>query len=56
MLFTLKSYQSANNTIEQLNYMFTGRINSPIYERSGGKSVANLRDLLLKSYLNPATP
>ncbi len=47
MLFTLKSYQSASNTIEQLAYTLSGRVNSPIYESSNsGKSVANLRDLL----------
>jgi Circadian oscillating protein COP23 len=46
MLFTLKSYQNADNTIEQLAYILNGKTNIPLYQSSGGKYVANLQDLL----------
>jgi hypothetical protein len=46
MLFTLKSYQNADNTIEQLAFILAGKTNIPLYQSSGGKYVANLRDLL----------
>lgn len=47
MLFTLKSYQSADATVEQLGQILEGKSGTPIYQSSGGKRV-NLRDLALK--------
>jgi hypothetical protein len=46
MLFTLKSYQSAGDTIEQLGQIIQGKSGQPLYQSSGGKRV-NLRDLSL---------
>jgi hypothetical protein len=46
MLFTLKSYQSAGDTIEQLGQIVQGKSGQPLYQSSGGKRV-NLRDLSL---------
>ena len=46
MLFTLKSYQSADVTVEQLSNIISGKTSEPIYQSSGGKYVANLRGLL----------
>ncbi|MCY7337788.1 MAG: COP23 domain-containing protein [Chamaesiphon sp.] len=46
MLFTLKSYASADAVPEQLAKTLNSSVNSPIYQSSGGKYVANLRDLL----------
>jgi hypothetical protein len=47
MLFTLKSYQSAGDTIEQLGQVVQGKSGQPLYQSSGGKRV-NLRDLSSK--------
>jgi hypothetical protein len=47
MLFTLKSYQNADATVEQLGQILEGKSGTPIYQSSGGKRV-NLRDLALK--------
>ncbi|WP_309744120.1 COP23 domain-containing protein [Chamaesiphon sp. OTE_20_metabat_361] len=46
MLFTLKSYQDAGNTIEQLSSVLRGTASSPIYE-SGSTPVVDLRDFAL---------
>lgn len=46
MIFTLKSYASADAVPKQLANTLRGSVNSPIYQSSGGKYVANLRDLL----------
>ncbi len=45
MLFTLKSYQSADVTVEQLSNIIYGKTSEPIYQSSGGKYVADLRAL-----------
>jgi hypothetical protein len=47
MLFTMKSYQSADETIQEFGQIMQGKTGRPIYQSSGGKRV-NLRDLLLK--------
>lgn len=46
MLFTLKSYKSADAVPEQLANILSNRTSGPIVQGSGGKTVANLRDLL----------
>ena len=45
MVFTLKSYKSADAVPEQLAYILNNKTSLPIYQSSGGKYVANLRDL-----------
>lgn len=47
ILFTLKSYQSATDTIDQLNQIIEGKSGTPIYQSSGSK-IVNLRNLSLK--------
>jgi Circadian oscillating protein COP23 len=47
MLLTMKSYQTADETIQQLGQIMQGKTGQPIYQSSGGKRV-NLRDLLIK--------
>ena len=42
----MKSYQSADETIDQLGQIMKGKTGKPIYQSSGGKRV-DLRDLLL---------
>jgi len=46
MIFTLKSYASADAVPEQLAKILNGSTKSVMYQNSGGKYVANLRDLL----------
>jgi Circadian oscillating protein COP23 len=46
MLFTLKSYQDAGTTIEQLSSVLTGTASSPIYQSSGNR-VVDLRNFAL---------
>lgn len=46
MLFTLKSYKSADAVPEQLANIINSKTSEPIYQSSGGKYVANLRALL----------
>ena len=46
MLFTLKSYQDAGNTIEELSNVLKGTANGPKYQ-SGGNQVVDLRNLAL---------
>ena len=46
MLFTLKSYQDAGNTIEQLSSVLGGTAGGPIYQSSGNR-VVDLRNLAL---------
>lgn len=46
ILFTLKSYQDAGNTIEQLSSVLGGTASSPIYE-SGSNRVVDLRNFAL---------
>jgi hypothetical protein len=46
MLLTLKSYQTADNTVKDLGDILQGKTGKPIYQSSGGKRV-NLRDLLI---------
>jgi hypothetical protein len=48
MLFTLKSYPSAQEVTEQMGETLQGKAGLPIYQSSGGKRV-NLRDLFKKS-------
>jgi Circadian oscillating protein COP23 len=45
MLLTLKSYQNAEDTLDRLGQVMSGKTGQPVYQRSGGKRV-NLRDLL----------
>jgi hypothetical protein len=45
MLLTLKSYQNAEDTLDRLGQVMSGKTGQPIYQSSGGKRV-NLRDLL----------
>ena len=47
MFFTMKSYQDAQDTIQQLGDIIQGRTGVPIYQSSTGKRV-NLRDLSAK--------
>jgi hypothetical protein len=47
MFFTMKSYQDAQDTIQQLSDITQGKSGVPIYQSSGGKRV-NLRDLAIK--------
>jgi Circadian oscillating protein COP23 len=47
MLLTLKSYQTADETVETLGQILQGKTGKPIYQSSGGKRV-DLRDLLIK--------
>ena len=47
MLLTMKSYQSADDTLDQLGQIMQGKTGQPIYQSSSGKRV-NLRDLLLR--------
>lgn len=42
MLFTLKSYQDADNTVEQISEMLAGTIDKPTYQ-SSGKQMPDLR-------------
>jgi hypothetical protein len=51
MLLTMKSYQSADDTLDRLGQIMQGKTGQPIYQSSGGKRV-NLRDLLLKRQAN----
>ena len=46
MLFTLKSYQDAGNTIEELVSLLSGTASQPIYQSSGNR-VVDLRDFAL---------
>lgn len=46
MLFTLKSYQDAGTTIEQLSSVLTGTASSPLYQSSGNR-VVDLRNFAL---------
>ena len=46
MLFTLKSYQDAGNTIEELVSLLAGTASQPIYQSSGNR-VVDLRDFAL---------
>jgi Circadian oscillating protein COP23 len=45
MLLTLKSYQNAEDTLDRLGQVMSGKTGQPVYQSSGGKRV-NLRDLL----------
>jgi hypothetical protein len=45
MLLTLKSYQNAEDTLDRLGQVISGKTGQPVYQSSGGKRV-NLRDLL----------
>ncbi len=47
LILTMKSYQNADDTIEQLAEVMQGKTGQPVYQSSGGKRV-NLRGLLLK--------
>jgi hypothetical protein len=47
MVLTMKSYQTADETIEQLGKIMQGKTGNPIYQSSGGKRV-NMKDLLIK--------
>lgn len=51
MLLTLKSYQSADDTIVRLGEIMQGKTGEPIYQSSNGKRV-DLRGLLLKRKAN----
>jgi hypothetical protein len=51
MLLTMKSYQFADQTVEQLGLILQGKTGKPFYQSSGGKRV-DLRDLLLKRRAN----
>ena len=51
MLLTLKSYQTADETVETLGQILQGKTGKPIYQSSGGKRV-DLRDLLIKRRVN----
>jgi hypothetical protein len=51
MLYTMKSYQNADDQIEQLGRIMQGKTGNPIYQSSGGKRV-NMQDLLLKRRSN----
>jgi hypothetical protein len=51
MLYTMKSYQNADDQIEQLGRIMQGKTGNPIYQSSGGKRV-NMKDLLLKRRSN----
>jgi hypothetical protein len=44
MILTMKTYQNADETIEQIGDIMKGKTGRPIYQSSGGKRV-NLRDL-----------
>jgi Circadian oscillating protein COP23 len=46
MLFTLKSYQDAGNTIDELSKVLSGEASGPTYQ-SGGNRVVDLRNLAL---------
>lgn len=46
MLFTLKSYQDAGTTIEQLSSVLAGTASSPLYQSSGNR-VVDLRNFAL---------
>jgi Circadian oscillating protein COP23 len=46
MLFTLKSYQDAGTTIEQLSSVFAGTASTPLYQSSGNR-VVDLRNFAL---------
>jgi hypothetical protein len=48
MLFTLKSYQDAGTTIEELSNLFAGTAAGPIYQ-SNGNRVVDLRNFKLLS-------
>ncbi len=48
MLFTLKSYQNAQEATEQMTDTIQGKAGLPIYQSSSGKRV-NLQDLFKKS-------
>jgi hypothetical protein len=51
MLLTMKSYQTADDTVERLGEIMKAKSGIPIYQSSSGKRV-NLRDLLLKRRVN----
>jgi Circadian oscillating protein COP23 len=51
MLLTMKSYQSADDTLDRLGQIMQGKTGEPIYQSSNGKRV-NLRSLLLKRKAN----
>jgi Circadian oscillating protein COP23 len=51
MILTMKSYQSADDTLDRLGQIMQGKTGQPIYQSSSGKRV-NLRDLLLKHKTN----
>jgi Circadian oscillating protein COP23 len=51
MLLTMKSYQVADETVDQLGSIMQGKTGKPVYQSSGGKRV-DLRDLLLKRRAN----
>ena len=46
MLFTLKSYQDAGNTIEELSSVLAGTASTPQYQSSGNR-VVDLRNFAL---------
>jgi hypothetical protein len=46
MLFTLKSYQDAGTTIEQLSDVLKGKADTPQYQSSGNR-VVDLRNFAL---------
>ena len=46
MLFTLKSYQDAGNTIEELSQVLSGAASGPTYQSSGNR-VVDLRNFAL---------
>jgi Circadian oscillating protein COP23 len=47
MLFTLKSYQAADTTIQEISDLFAGKSGAPSYQSSNGKPVVDLRNLSL---------
>jgi Circadian oscillating protein COP23 len=47
MILTMKTYQNADETIDQIGDIMKGKTGRPIYQSSGGKRV-NLRDLAFR--------
>jgi Circadian oscillating protein COP23 len=47
MLFTLKSYQAADTTIQEISDLFAGKSGAPSYQSSNGKPIVDLRNLSL---------